>query len=263
MKFGFGWTILFQAINFFALVFILYKLLYKPVRNTMKAREAQIQGRYDEAEGKIKDAEKARADAEAKQHEVDAQRTALLDEAKQAAAERGEALLAEAHGEADHVVARAREAIQREWRQAADALGETLGRTVVALCAKALEASGGSLAEHAVGEVIEAIGQLEGADLDEARRAAERGPVKVLAAGALSDEAQQKLGAALAAKVGRRSVPLDVEQDASLVAGVEVALGTLRVRSHWRQRLDEALAASREEIHAAAPRAESDETQEA
>lgn len=259
----FGWTLLFQAMNFFVLVFVLYKLLYKPVRNTMKAREAQIQGRYDEADGKIKDAEKARAEAEAKQHEIDAQRAQLLDEAKQAAMERGEALLAEAHGEADHLVERAREAIQREWRQAADALGETLGRTVVALCAKALEASGSSLAEHAVGEVIETIGQLEGGDLLEARRAAEHGPVKVLVAGALSDEAKKRLGAALGAKLSRGPVPLDVEQDASLVAGVEVALGTLRIRWHWRQRLDEALAASREKIHAAAPRAESDETQEA
>jgi len=246
-------TALIQAFNFFVLVFILYKLLYKPVRNTMKAREAQIQKRYDEADGKIKDAEKARAEAEGKQHEIDAQRTALLDEAKQAATERGEALLDEARGAADQMVERAREAVRREWRQAADALGETLGRTVVALCAKALEASGASLGEHAVGEVIEAIGRLEGGDLDEARRAAEHGPVKVLAAGALSDDAQQKLGAALAAKVGRRSVPLEVEEDASLVAGVEVALGTLRVRSHWRQRLEEALAASRDEIAAAAP----------
>ena len=83
-------TLGFQAANFFALVAILYWLLYKPVRKTMQQREQQIQDRYGEAEGKIKDAEDARAKAEAKEHEIDAQRTQLLDEAKRDAEQRGE-----------------------------------------------------------------------------------------------------------------------------------------------------------------------------
>ncbi len=258
---SFWWTFAFQAANFLALVVILYLILYKPVRNTMRAREAQIQERYDEADSKIKDAEKARAEAEAKQRELDAQRSQLLDEAKQTAAERGEALLAEARGEADRLVERAREAIRREWRQAADGLSETLSRTVVALCAKALEQSGDSLTERAVREVIEAIGRLEGADLDEARRAAEHGSARVRAATALSKQAEQELGKALGASLGRGPLALVVEQDESLVAGIEVALGTLRIRAHWRQRLDEALAAARDEVLAAAPRAESEKSE--
>ena len=255
----FVWTLLFQVLNFFVLLFVLYKLLYKPVRNAMKAREAQIAERYDEADGKIKDAEKARAEAEAKQHEIDAQRAGLLEEAKAAAAVRSEALLDEARQQAGQLVERARDAIGREWRQAADGLSDTLGRTVLALCAKVLETSGGSLTEHAVAEAIEAIGTLEGADLDEARRAVEHGPVTVVAASALSDEAQRTLAAALGAKAGRSEAVLHVEQDDSLVAGIEIKLGALRIRAHWRERLEEALAASHKEILTSAPHSESGE----
>ena len=255
----FVWTLLFQVLNFFVLLFVLYKLLYKPVRNAMKTREAQIKQRYDEAEGKIKDAERARAESEAKQHELDAQRAGLLDEAKAAAAARSEALLDEARQQADQLIERARDAIGREWRQAADGLGDTLGRTVIALCAKVLETSGGSLTDHAAAEAVEAIGSLEGDDLDEARRAVEHGPVTVLAASALSGEAQRKIATALGAKAGRSEAVLHVEQDESLVAGIELKLGALRIRAHWRERLEEALAAAQKEVLTSAPHSESGE----
>ncbi len=253
---SFWWTFGFQALNFFALVAILYWLLYKPVRRTMQQREDQIRARYDKAEGKIKDAKDARAKAEAKQREIDAQRAQLLDEAKRDAEARGEALLADARAEAGGLIERAREAIRREWLQAADELGETLRGTVVALSAEAFGPGAASLTEAAVREVIEAIERLEGADLDEARRAVSRGPVKVVAASALSDDAQHQLGDALRARLGTGPASLDVEQDASLIAGVEVALGTLRVRSHWRERIEQALAKAKAEIAAAAPHGE-------
>ena len=248
-------TLAFQALNFFALVVILYLVLYKPVRRTMQRREDQIKARYDDAERKAQEADKARQDAEATQREIDGQRDQLLDEAKQAAEERRTAMLEEARAEADRLVERARDAIRREWTHAADGLGEALSRTVVALCAKVLESGGDSLTERAVAEVIERIEQFEGADLDEAKRGAKESRVTVRAAAGLSDEVRQQLAKAIGEKVGDKAVELNVEEDASLVAGVEVALGTLRVRSHWRQRLDEALEASRKELADAAPAA--------
>jgi len=248
-------TLAFQALNFFALVVILYLVLYKPVRRTMQQREDQIKARYDAAERKAQEADKGRQAAEAKQHEIDGQRDQLLDEAKHAAEERRTAMLDEARGEAERLVERARDAIRREWTHAADGLGEALSRTVVALCGKVLESGGDSLTDRAVAEVIERIGRLEGADLDEAKRGAKEGRMTVRTAAALSDKARQQLAKALGEKLGDKAVELDVEEDASLVAGVEVALGTLRVRSHWRQRLDEALDASRKELAEAAPAA--------
>jgi len=256
-------TLAFQALNFFALVVILYLVLYKPVRRTMQQREDQIKERYEAAERKAQEADKARQAAEAKQHEIDGQRDQLLDEAKQAAEERHAVMLDEARAEADRLVERARDAIRREWMHAADGLGEALSRTVVALCAKVLESGGDSLTDRAVAEVIERIGRLEGADLDEAKRGAKEGRMSVRTAAALPDEAKEQLVKALGEKLGGKAVELDVEEDASLVAGVELALGTLRVRSHWRQRLDEALEASRKELVEAAPAAAPDKAEEA
>jgi len=252
-------TLLAQAFNFFVLLFILYKVLYKPVRNTMRTREAQIKQRYDEAEGKIEAAETARAEAEAKQHEIDAQRTALLDEAKTEAAARRDVLIADARREADEQIARAREAIGREWRQAAEHLSALLGNTVTTICTTVLETSGESLTDRAVAEVIERIGSLEGADLDEAQRAVERGQVRLFAAVEVTEEIPGRVRDALGVKLGHAGVSLPVERDDSLVAGVELAIGTLRIRSHWRERLDEALAAARSGLLDAVPHSASEQ----
>ncbi|MBN1917853.1 MAG: hypothetical protein JW889_08095 [Verrucomicrobia bacterium] len=259
---GFWATFAFQALNFFALVAILYYFLYKPVRQTMQQREQQIQGRYEEAEAKIRDADDARAKAEAKQREIDAKRTQLLDEAKEDARQRGEAMLADARKEADRLIGRAREAIRREWTQAADALGETLSRTVVALCAQALGPNADALTAGATREVVGVVERLEGADLDEARRAAARGPVVLKAAGAVPDDTRKQLADALGTRLGGGPVEVRVEQDESLVVGVELALGTLRIRSHWRQRLEQTLADARAELVAAAPYPESETSED-
>ena len=253
------WTFVFQAVNFFVLVALLYWLLYKPVRRTMQQREDQVKERYEAAERKAQEADQARKQAEVKQHEIDEKREQLLDEAKQAAQERREAMVNDAKAEADRLVQRTRDAVRREWTQAADALGETLSRTVLTLCAKVLEAGGDSLTERAAREVGERIDALDGTDLEEAKRGAKNDRVTVHVAGALSDKAKQQLSKAIGKKLGADTVELDVQEDASLVAGVEVALGTLRIRSHWRGRLDEALTAARQTIIENAPPPSQDE----
>jgi len=253
------WTFVFQAVNFFVLVALLYWLLYKPVRRTMQQREDQIKERYEAAERKSQDADKARKQAEAKQHEIDEKRQQLLNEANQAAQERREAMVNDAKAEADRLVQRTRDAVRREWTQAADALGETLSRTVLTLCAKVLEATGDSLTERAAREVIERIDAFDGADLEEAKRGAKTDRVTVRVAGPFSDKAKQQLSKAIGKKLGADAVELDVQEDASLVAGIEVALGTLRIRSHWRHRLDEALTAARQTIAESAPPTGQDE----
>ena len=46
------WTIIFTWINLIILVFIMKKLLFKPVTNMLKQREDEVNSMYEKAEGK-------------------------------------------------------------------------------------------------------------------------------------------------------------------------------------------------------------------
>ena len=55
MKFDI-WTFLFQVINFLVLLFILKRVLYKPIREIIEKRRSLIRQRIDEAEKTKKEA---------------------------------------------------------------------------------------------------------------------------------------------------------------------------------------------------------------
>lgn len=57
-------TLIVQIINFLVLIFILNKLLYKPLIKMMKNRREYIKGSIDSAENKLKEAEKIRTEYE-------------------------------------------------------------------------------------------------------------------------------------------------------------------------------------------------------
>src|SRR5690242_16986095 len=91
-------TVVFQIINFFILLVILTRFLYRPLLRTMQAREAEITARLQEADERTKLA--------------DAERDRLAEQAQQATrdaeAQRTQAL-ADANREREQIVAQARE----------------------------------------------------------------------------------------------------------------------------------------------------------
>ena len=91
-------TIVFQVINFFVLLVILTRFLYRPLLRTMQAREAEIAARLHEADERTRQA--------------DAERAHLAEQAQQAAAEaevERTALIAAANREREQLLHRARD----------------------------------------------------------------------------------------------------------------------------------------------------------
>jgi len=107
-------TILWQVLNFLVLVWLLKKLLYGRIIKAMDAREATIAGRLRDAERKRQDAEAEAARYRQQQAELDAQRGALMAEAKQQADATRAELIQEARREVDALETRWREAIERQ-----------------------------------------------------------------------------------------------------------------------------------------------------
>jgi F-type H+-transporting ATPase subunit b len=68
--------------NFFILVFILYRFLFKPVQNILKKREVQTTKAMDEAKQAQEEAEKAKKQFEEKTNNFEAEVTARTNEAR-------------------------------------------------------------------------------------------------------------------------------------------------------------------------------------
>ena len=67
-----------QALNFIILVWLLKRFLYKPILNTVDAREKRIAAELADADAKKAEAQKERDDYQHKNEEFDQQRAALL-----------------------------------------------------------------------------------------------------------------------------------------------------------------------------------------
>ena len=94
-----GWTFFFQTLNFFVVLFILYRLFFNPLKRVIEKREENVGerlGRIEKAEAKLK---ADRAECDVQKQEIERLRERALDEAKEEALTEKDALLKEADRE--------------------------------------------------------------------------------------------------------------------------------------------------------------------
>jgi F-type H+-transporting ATPase subunit b len=130
--FGVDWPhLIAQAISFGIVCIVLYVFAYKPILKMLEARRQQIAGGLANAE-KIA-AELARIDAERLTvlATADAEARRLIEEARTAAARVGAEETRKAVADAERVLARAREAAERDRASLLDAARRQIGRLVV------------------------------------------------------------------------------------------------------------------------------------
>ena len=105
-------------INFILLVALIYRLLYKPVREFLDKRTQEIEGKIQSAEEKEAAADALRLDLEEQVKENRQRSRQFLDEAERRAENIQESLLAEAKKESQALLRRAREEIRLEKEKA-------------------------------------------------------------------------------------------------------------------------------------------------
>ena len=130
--FGVDWThLLAQTVSFGIVCAVLYVLAYKPILKMLEARRQQIASGLANAE-KIA-AELARIEAERLEilQKAGVEGKQLIEEARAAAARVGAEETRKAVAEAEQVVVRAREAIERDRQQMLAELKHEVGRLVV------------------------------------------------------------------------------------------------------------------------------------
>jgi len=235
--------ILFQAINFLVLVFLLYRLLFRPVMAAVRERSARTQALIKSAEQEREEAMGLRRELEERRRSVEIEADDVVSQARHRAEEEHRAILEAAREEAQQLIADARAQAQRERQQTLsqqyeamldvmlDVSGRLIGRVVPDVTHDALV--------NQVSERIYQLGRESMAQVEAFRRSmAGREPdALVTTARGLSPEQQGQLARTLTA-LADRHVNVRIEQDAELVAGIRVRMGDLVIENSVQGELE-------------------------
>lgn len=225
----FDWTTFaLEILNFLVLVWILQRFLYRPVTAVIARRAAEVENRLTEAQTARTEARALKLEYENRtaesSREKEAARAKLQEEMALERAQRLEGLNASLEAEREKRRATERQRLhelQQQVRQEAlAAAGAFVARLFARLSSPELEAK---ICEV----VVEDLAHLAAQDVQALRRAAESadGKARVASAYALDLSKRNALVAALSQLLGG-PVACEFGQDAQLVAGLRITLGS-------------------------------------
>jgi F-type H+-transporting ATPase subunit b len=220
------WTFLFQLINFLALVYILRRLLYRPLREAIdRRREAQAQAQA-EADTARREAVGLQQELSERIADLDRRREEMLREARGRAEVERQAALAEA----ESAIRRRREEVEqqvaRDRDEALRSLRGELVESAVALAERLLsQASHAGLQRQLGLRLVEQLGRIPEDERERLRTEWDADDSAVLETAAeLNGDLLQAIDTALESLVGRR-VDIQVQARPALVGGLRLRIG--------------------------------------
>ncbi|WP_100635721.1 F0F1 ATP synthase subunit delta [Marinomonas sp. ef1] len=140
-------TIIAQLINFLVLVWLLKHFLYRPILNTIDAREKRIADELADADSKRAEAEQQREEFQQKNTEFDQQRTAKMNTVGEEAKTERARLLESVRQESDALRSKLELALKNEQLSLQDTLSQRAREEVFAIVRKALSDLAGTSLE--------------------------------------------------------------------------------------------------------------------
>lgn len=239
------WTLGLQTVNFAVLVWLLHRLLYKPVLRMIDARRAEMEKQYAEAGAATIKAQEQLAEVEAARSKIVGEREATLKAAAAQAEEAAKTRRAQAEREAAALLEGARKSIAEERHQALaearsiaiDLGAEVARRLLDEAPLKARSEAWLDYIEHYLAALPETekaalAGQLENGDA-----------VTVVTASSLGKEEVETWRARLRRSLGD-GVSLVFNADPALLAGAELHFPAAVLHFSWQN----ALASARLEL---------------
>ena len=216
-------TLIFETINFVVLVWILWRVLYRPLRQSVEARRAALAAELERAQRARQESDDREKEWAARETELATLRETTRRDALDAAEAEKSRLLASAREDASAELTRVRQLLETE-REAAgrwvhnavfERATELAGRLLIALAPGETDRV---LADRLV-EEVERADAFEGAPTD-------AGPLEVEIAGVQLPEALlvDRIKGALAGST-TRPLKLTTRQDPTLVAGWTLRVG--------------------------------------
>jgi F-type H+-transporting ATPase subunit b len=222
---GFSWTtFLFEVVNFVLLLWLLQRLLYKPLQSTIEQRREARRDAEHQLEALKQQAQQLVTDQDTQRHELERLRESILAEARAGAQAERAGILRCAESEATDLRRRERERLTLE-KSELDA--ETASESLVAARASVESLLRAVCApEHTAGELDAAMTRRLLAELDRQGEdlAALASDVELRAAVELNEEQKRELRARLSPRLPD-SVSIDFIRDPSLISGLVLRAG--------------------------------------
>lgn len=117
-------TFLFQVINFFILLLILSRLLYRPLKNFMEKRQAELSKCFFDAENLKKEAMKLALTYEEKLKDLESKKEEIIENKLKEAEEEAQKIIEGAKREAEKIFEKERALLQREIEKSESILRE-------------------------------------------------------------------------------------------------------------------------------------------
>lgn len=134
-------TLIWSIINFFVLLAILYKFLYKPVLKVLDDRKQEVANNLSQAEGSRKQAEEMFANYKLQLEEATRQAAEIVNNANKSAEEAKNQVMAQAREEAAAISEKAQQEIIREKEKAMKEVRDEIANLAVLAAGKVLEKS--------------------------------------------------------------------------------------------------------------------------
>lgn len=221
-------TIIAQIINFLILLWLLRRFLYGPIIQAMDKREERVVAGLKEAQERENAADQVAAQYRRKQHELDARRDQLLDEAEANAHRRRQELIEDARTEADHLAEQWHAALEDSKESFLRDLRDRTGTQVLAIARRALhDLATADLEAQIVVVFLHRLGDL---DSDaratmHAALAAEQQQVQVQSAFELSSDQRRRIENSVRRQFGA-DVDLNFATAPELIAGITLSAGS-------------------------------------
>lgn len=133
-----NWTFVVNLVQFFLLVLILNRMIYRPLAAFIDGRQARMKAQLHEAEQQRAAAETLRRERESELRQANRQARRALQAARQQGDELRRALRVEAEGQANQIIADARTKAEKELKPVREALLGQIDRLAETLVAKAM-----------------------------------------------------------------------------------------------------------------------------
>ena len=132
-------TMIFALINLLILYLFLKKLLFKPVKNMIDARQKEIDDMYSDAESSKTSAREMKAEYEKKLERAGEESEEILKNAVRRAQLREEEILKEANAKAARTLERASEQVELEKKRAINEVKDEVSDMAVSIAAAVIE----------------------------------------------------------------------------------------------------------------------------
>ena len=235
------WTFFFQTLNFFVVLFILYRLFFNPLRNVIRKREETIGERLlklQEAEERLREGQAA---CDEKMKTIENLRERTLDEARKEALTEKDALMKEASQEMakafekqQGILDQEREKYAKEIRRQSLEFGLFYTKKLLGGLCDAL------LHEERVARFLKALSEEDAAAFAPLRSALEHRPCDAVlhTPFPLQEPTRQKIETALKTLLGCDSVVITVVDDPSLLCGIRLEVGNRILDGSLKEELE-------------------------